>query len=67
MKVLCIDNYDSFTWNLVQYLQILGADVDVHRNDAIDLETIESLSPDRILVSPGPCDPDKASSLLAMP
>lgn len=60
MKVLCIDNYDSFTWNLVQYLQILGADVDVHRNDAIDLETIESLSPDRILVSPGPCDPDKA-------
>ncbi|MEC7239982.1 MAG: aminodeoxychorismate/anthranilate synthase component II [Myxococcota bacterium] len=60
MKVLCIDNYDSFTWNLVQYLQILGADVDVYRNDAIDLASIEGINPDRILVSPGPCDPNKA-------
>ena len=60
MTVLVIDNYDSFTWNIVQYLQILGADVEVHRNDAIDIEAIESNAPDRLLISPGPCDPDKA-------
>lgn len=60
MKVLVVDNYDSFTWNLVQYLQILGAEVEVHRNDAIRVEDIEARSPDRILISPGPCDPDKA-------
>jgi anthranilate synthase/aminodeoxychorismate synthase-like glutamine amidotransferase len=59
-KVLVIDNYDSFTWNIVQYLQILKADVHVFRNDKITIEQIKEMSPDRILVSPGPCDPDKA-------
>ena len=60
MKVVCIDNYDSFTWNLVQYLQVLGADVEVYRNDAISVEHIGALEPDRLLISPGPCDPDRA-------
>ena len=59
-KVLVIDNYDSFTWNIVQYLQILKADVHVFRNDKITIEQIKEMDPDRILVSPGPCDPDKA-------
>jgi anthranilate synthase component 2 len=60
MKVLVIDNYDSFTWNLVQYLQVLGAHVEVYRNDAISVEAIEERSPDRLLISPGPCDPNRA-------
>ena len=60
MKLLMIDNYDSFTYNLVQYLAELGADVDVHRNDAITLDTIAQLAPDRIVVSPGPCTPSEA-------
>lgn len=60
MKVLCIDNYDSFTWNLVQYLQVLGAEVEVHRNDAITVEAIADRSPDALLISPGPCDPSRA-------
>lgn len=55
-----IDNYDSFTYNLVQYLGELGQDVKVFRNDAIDIETIESLSPDHIVISPGPCTPNEA-------
>jgi anthranilate synthase/aminodeoxychorismate synthase-like glutamine amidotransferase len=59
-KVLVIDNYDSFTWNIVQYLQVLEADVHVFRNDKITIEEIQEMAPDRILVSPGPCDPDKA-------
>ena len=59
-KVLVIDNYDSFTWNIVQYLQMLKADVHVFRNDKITIKEIQEMSPDRILVSPGPCDPDKA-------
>ncbi len=59
-KVLVIDNYDSFTWNIVQYLQVLNADVHVFRNDKITIGEIQEMSPDRILVSPGPCDPDKA-------
>ena len=59
-KVLVIDNYDSFTWNIVQYLQVLQADVQVFRNDKITIEEIQEMAPDRILVSPGPCDPDKA-------
>ncbi|GMU72828.1 MAG: aminodeoxychorismate/anthranilate synthase component II [Burkholderiales bacterium] len=58
--LLMIDNYDSFTWNLVQYLGELGADVHVHRNDAITLEQVEAWSPDRIVVSPGPCTPGEA-------
>ena len=59
-KVLVIDNYDSFTWNLVQYLQILGAQVDVVRNDAITVDQIGERGADRLLISPGPCDPDRA-------
>ena len=55
--VLVIDNYDSFTYNLVQYLGELGADLRVHRNDQISLDQIRALQPDRILVSPGPCSP----------
>ena len=58
--LLMIDNYDSFTWNLVQYLGELGADVHVHRNDAISLEQVEAWAPERIVVSPGPCTPNEA-------
>ena len=58
--VLMIDNYDSFTYNLVQYLGELGAEVEVVRNDAITLEEIEARAPDRIVVSPGPCTPSEA-------
>lgn len=65
MRVIVIDNYDSFTWNLVQYLQMLGAHVEVHRNDAISVQEIAAKSPDRLLVSPGPCDPDKAGISMA--
>ncbi|MCB9745892.1 MAG: aminodeoxychorismate/anthranilate synthase component II [Alphaproteobacteria bacterium] len=60
MKVVVIDNYDSFTWNIVQYLQVLGAEVEVFRNDAISVEGIGQRKPDRLLISPGPCDPDRA-------
>lgn len=55
-----IDNYDSFTYNVVQYLGELGAEVQVYRNDAIDLATIAKLQPDHIVVSPGPCTPNEA-------
>ena len=55
--VLVIDNYDSFTYNLVQYLGEMQADLQVHRNDQITLDQIRALKPDRILVSPGPCSP----------
>lgn len=55
-----IDNYDSFTFNLVHYFQALGQEVKVFRNDEITIETIESLKPQYIVISPGPCDPDKA-------
>ena len=55
--VLVIDNYDSFTYNLVQYLGEMKVDLQVHRNDQISLQEIEDLKPDRILVSPGPCSP----------
>ncbi len=58
--LLVIDNYDSFTFNLVQYLQALGAEVRVERNDALDVRAIERLAPDRILISPGPCTPNEA-------
>jgi anthranilate synthase component 2 len=58
--LLMIDNYDSFTWNLVQYLGELGADVHVHRNDAITLEQVEAWAPEKIVVSPGPCTPNEA-------
>jgi anthranilate synthase/aminodeoxychorismate synthase-like glutamine amidotransferase len=59
-RVLMIDNYDSFTYNLVQYLGELGADVTVRRNDAIGLDEIAALAPDAIVVSPGPCTPNEA-------
>ena len=59
-RVLMLDNYDSFTWNLVQYLQELGAEVLVHRNDEITLQQIEALAPDRLMISPGPCTPNEA-------
>jgi len=55
-----IDNYDSFTYNIVQYLGELGADVHVYRNDAITLEQIEALAPAKIVISPGPCTPSEA-------
>jgi anthranilate synthase/aminodeoxychorismate synthase-like glutamine amidotransferase len=58
--ILVIDNYDSFTYNLVQYLGELGAEVIVHRNDKITLDEIEALQPERILLSPGPCTPVEA-------
>jgi anthranilate synthase/aminodeoxychorismate synthase-like glutamine amidotransferase len=55
-----IDNYDSFTYNLVQYLGELGAELVVHRNDKITLEEIEALAPEKIVISPGPCTPREA-------
>jgi anthranilate synthase/aminodeoxychorismate synthase-like glutamine amidotransferase len=63
--ILIIDNYDSFTFNLVQYLGELGADMQVHRNDKITLAQIEELAPERIVISPGPCNPDKAGISVA--
>jgi anthranilate synthase component II len=59
-RLLMIDNYDSFTWNLVQYLSELGADVEVRRNDAVGLDEIAATPPDGIVVSPGPCTPREA-------
>ena len=58
--LLMIDNYDSFTYNLVQYLGELGEDVQVHRNDRITVAEIEKLKPDHIVISPGPCTPKEA-------
>ncbi len=58
--ILVIDNYDSFTYNLVQYLGELGAALEVRRNDAVTLDQIAQMKPDRILVSPGPCSPNEA-------
>ena len=58
--LLMIDNYDSFTYNLVQYLGELGADVDVYRNDKVTVDEITELNPKRIVISPGPCTPNEA-------
>jgi anthranilate synthase/aminodeoxychorismate synthase-like glutamine amidotransferase len=58
--ILMIDNYDSFTYNLVQYLGELGAGLVVHRNDKITLDEIEALAPEKIVISPGPCTPREA-------
>lgn len=58
--LLMLDNYDSFTYNLVQYLGELGAKVEVHRNDEITVDEIEQLHPTHIVISPGPCTPDEA-------
>jgi anthranilate synthase/aminodeoxychorismate synthase-like glutamine amidotransferase len=63
--ILVIDNYDSFTYNLVQYLGELGADVQVVRNDAASIESIERLHPDRIVISPGPGRPEQAGVTMA--
>ena len=64
--LLMIDNYDSFTYNLVQYLGELGADVRVFRNDAIALDEIERLAPAKIVLSPGPCTPNEAGVCLPL-
>lgn len=58
--ILVIDNYDSFTWNLVQYLGELGAGVEVRRNDELSVEQVVALAPERIVISPGPCTPAEA-------
>ncbi len=58
--LLMIDNYDSFTYNVVQYLGELGADVHVHRNDEISIADIEAMAPSKIVISPGPCTPNEA-------
>jgi anthranilate synthase/aminodeoxychorismate synthase-like glutamine amidotransferase len=68
MRVLIVDNYDSFTYNLVQYLGELGASLDVVRNDAVSVDDLVSRGADRAVVSPGPCTPDEAGvSLEAIP
>ncbi len=64
--LLMIDNYDSFTYNIVQYLGELGADVRVYRNDAITIAEIEALAPDHIVISPGPCTPNDAGISVAV-
>ena len=66
MKLLLLDNYDSFTWNLAQYFGELGAEVTVLRNDAIDLAGVRALQPARIVISPGPCAPAQAGMSLAL-
>ena len=58
--IVMLDNYDSFTYNLVQYLQMLGADVQVYRNDRISVEEIRAMNPEGIVISPGPCRPEGA-------
>jgi anthranilate synthase/aminodeoxychorismate synthase-like glutamine amidotransferase len=64
--VFVLDNYDSFTYNLVQYLGELGAEVEVRRNDEITVEEVEALHPERILLSPGPCTPGEAGILVPL-
>ena len=64
--VFVLDSYDSFTYNLVQYLGELGADVEVYRNDELTVEQVEALKPDRILLSPGPCTPREAGILVPL-
>jgi len=64
--VFVLDNYDSFTYNLVQYIGELGVDVEVRRNDQVTVEEVEALRPERILVSPGPCTPSDAGISVAL-
>ena len=64
--ILVVDNYDSFTFNLVQYLQVLGAEVRVERNDALTVAEIAALAPAGIVISPGPCTPDQAGISLEL-
>lgn len=63
--ILMIDNYDSFTYNIVQYLGELGAEVEVHRNDEISVEDIERMAPSHLVISPGPCTPNEAGISVA--
>ena len=65
MNVLMVDNYDSFTYNLVQYLGELGATIEVVRNDVISVDELLERAPDRVVVSPGPCTPDDAGVSIA--
>lgn len=65
VKLLMVDNYDSFTYNIVQYFGELGADVEVYRNDEITLEGIAARQPDRLVISPGPCSPAEAGISVA--
>ena len=64
--LLMIDNYDSFTYNVVQYLGELGADVKVLRNDQVEVSAIEAMEPERIVISPGPCTPNEAGISMAL-
>jgi len=64
--ILMIDNYDSFTYNLVQYLGVLGAEVEVRRNDKVTLDEIETMKPERIVISPGPGTPQSAGITISM-
>jgi anthranilate synthase/aminodeoxychorismate synthase-like glutamine amidotransferase len=64
--VFVLDNYDSFTYNLVQYLGELGAEVEVYRNDELTVDEVEALKPERILLSPGPCTPSEAGILVPL-
>ncbi|NVK10478.1 MAG: aminodeoxychorismate/anthranilate synthase component II [Gammaproteobacteria bacterium] len=64
--ILMIDNYDSFTYNIVQYLAELGADVTVYRNDEISIDDIRRLAPEKIIISPGPCTPNEAGVSVAV-
>lgn len=63
--LLMLDNYDSFTYNIVQYFGQLGEDVHVHRNDKITIDEIETLNPKRLVISPGPCSPEEAGISVA--
>ena len=65
IKLLMVDNYDSFSYNIVQYFGELGADIEVFRNDEIDLEGIAQRKPDRLVISPGPCSPAEAGISVA--
>ena len=65
IKLLMVDNYDSFTYNIVQYFGELGANIEVFRNDEIDLEGIAQRKPDRLVISPGPCSPAEAGISVA--
>jgi anthranilate synthase component 2 len=64
--ILVLDNYDSFTYNLVQYLGELGAEVKVFRNDEVAVDAVEAMRPEKIVISPGPCTPDEAGITLAL-
>ena len=64
--ILLIDNYDSFTYNLVQYLGEIGQEVEVYRNDVVSLDEIDHIDPDHIVISPGPCTPNEAGISVAL-